>query len=181
MLVPQVSSPLLGLKVLGKRGSVRAGLFGWTPRKTVVHLKGKEMLTTVNRMLLCRKMTEIEADEFEFVKEVPKREKSRLRKIWDHFVDIKAVVSEHGMIIPVKLAADIAGVSRQRIHQLFEQGLLERVEFHGHPFVAEKSFVAWARSERVAGRHVDLPKTVSEKWRVGHGRPRDGSKPPKKG
>ena len=117
-------------------------------------------------------MTRSESLDFEFVKGLPVKEKSRWRKVVDHFTDVKAVVREHGMIIPVKLAADIAGVSKQRIHELLEGGQLKRVDFHGHPFVAENTFVEWAKSERKAGRPVNLPKSLAEKLQVGQGKPR---------
>lgn len=97
-------------------------------------------------------MITIEASEFPFVEELPKREKSRVMKLWDHFKEAKAIMAEKGMLVPVKLAGDIAGVSHQRILQLCQARTLERIELHGHPFITENSFVEWAKSERKAGR-----------------------------
>jgi len=110
-------------------------------------------------------MTETMASEFPFVEQLPKREKSRLLKLWDHFAEARALTKEHGMLVPVQLAASLAGVSNQRIHQLMEADQLKRVELNGHPFVTENSFVVWAQSERKNGRPFkDLAK--GETWKL---------------
>lgn len=84
--------------------------------------------------------------------DLPKREKSRLQKVWEHFAEVRAIAKEHGLLVPIALAADLAGVSRQRIDELCERGLVIRIELNGRPFVTENSFVAWAKSERQVGR-----------------------------
>jgi hypothetical protein len=121
-------------------------------------------------------MVKSETQDFPFVEELPKREKSRFTKLWDHFEEMRACVRLNGLLIPVKLAADIAGVSRQRISELFELGILVRVEFHGHPFVTETSFLTWAKTERKAGRPLNLPTSTADKFRAGFGKARKASK-----
>lgn len=92
------------------------------------------------------------ADEFPFVEGLPKREKSRLQKLWDHFQEVKEISAEKGILVPVRLASSLGGVSVQRIDQLCVVGKLERVYVDEHPFVTEQSLLAWARSERKSGR-----------------------------
>jgi len=94
----------------------------------------------------------VDLTEFPFVADMPKRERSRLRTIWDAFAEIKAITAEKGILIPLSLAASLGGVSRTRIYQLCDSGSLERVEFGKNGYVTESSFMSWVQSERKAGR-----------------------------
>lgn len=109
-------------------------------------------------------MFEAEATEFPFMAEVPKREKSKLARVWDHFKAVSAVVEQKGMLVPQHLAAELLGVSRQRIWVLANEGRLEGVELGGIRYVTEDSVIAFAKLERKAGRPVALPKTNREMW-----------------
>ena len=111
-------------------------------------------------------MTKSEALDFPFVDALPKREKGRFQKVWDHFQAIQRLVESTGMLIPSKLAADIAGISQQRIDQLMDAKVLEKVYYHGHPFVTQDSFLSWAKSERKAGRPLKTPGTMGAKVKM---------------
>lgn len=110
-------------------------------------------------MYLNPEMFNAEAIEFPFVKEIPKREKSRMGKLWEHFQEVKSKVAEVGMILPQDLAAELLGVSKQRVCELIELGRLEALVLHGHRWITERSFVALAQSERKAGRPPKVPST----------------------
>lgn len=99
-------------------------------------------------------MFEAEATEFPFMAEVPKSEKSKLAKVWDHFKAVSAVVEKKGMLVPQHLAAELLGVSRQRIWVLANEGRLEGIELGGIRYVTEDSVIAFAKLERKAGRPV---------------------------
>jgi hypothetical protein len=90
--------------------------------------------------------------DFPFVAELPKREKSRLAKIWEAFQEVKAIQATEGCLIPDSVAATLLEVSRVRVEQLCDDGKLKRVMWHGRRFVTENSLVQHARSERKAGR-----------------------------
>jgi len=90
--------------------------------------------------------------EFPFVADLPKREKTKLASLWDNFQEIKTVTEAHGMLVPVSLAAELLGISRQRIHELMEAGRLQRVEFRGRAYMTEDQLHEYARAERKAGR-----------------------------
>jgi len=90
--------------------------------------------------------------EFPFVEQFPKREQNKLERLWEGFENMKAVVEKHGLLVPPQLAADLLGVSRQRVHQLMEQGRMKRVEVLGQVFITEDDLHAFARSERKNGR-----------------------------
>lgn len=109
-------------------------------------------------------MFEAEATEFPFMAQVPKREKSKLARVWDHFKAVSAVVEEKGMLVPQHLAAELLGVSRQRIWVLANEGRLEGIELGGIRYVTEDSVIAFAKLERKAGRPVELPKNNREMW-----------------
>jgi hypothetical protein len=104
--------------------------------------------------------------DFPFVEELPKREKSRLAKLWDHLAEVRAIQREHGMPIPVKFAADLAGVSHQRIMQIVEDGRLVVIEMQGHRYITENSFVEWAKSERKHGRPLKVVASNKELWKA---------------
>jgi excisionase family DNA binding protein len=95
--------------------------------------------------------------EMPFMATVPKREKSKLVKLWDHFNELKAITAEKGMLIPQHYAAQVLGISRQRVHVLVNDGRIEAVEVGGCRYVTEESVVAYAHSERKAGRPVEVP------------------------
>jgi hypothetical protein len=99
-------------------------------------------------------MEQAETLDFPFVVALPKREKSRVVSFWESFDELRKASKQHGFLMPVKFAADLANVSRQRIDELVADGVIERVEVQGHPFITENSFVAWAQRERQRGRPV---------------------------
>lgn len=95
---------------------------------------------------------EITINEFPFVSQLPKREKSRYEIFWERLQRTKAELDKHGPCWPVAIAASVLGVSKQRIHQLMDAGQLVRVDVEGHPYIPEESIFEFARTERKAGR-----------------------------
>jgi len=103
-------------------------------------------------------VTEIAIAEFPFVQELPKREKGKLQTLWDRYAELRNLSEEHGMLIPCAFAAELAGVSRQRIFNLCEQGDLVSVNIGPRQrFITEASFVKWATGERKNGRPFKAP------------------------
>lgn len=100
-------------------------------------------------------MFEAVAHEFPFVDDLPKREKSRWAKLWEQFQTARALTAEHGIILPQAAAAQLLGVSRQRVFQLVEEGRLQTLELAGCRYVTEKSIIAHAEAERRSGVHLN--------------------------
>ena len=100
--------------------------------------------------------------DFPFVAELPKREKSKVGKLWDQLQEMNAIVQEKGMLLQPSLCAELCGVSRQRIYELIEAGRFEMVQFGKHRLITESSVIAYARAERKAGRPLKLPETKAE-------------------
>ena len=112
---------------------------------------------------------EAQIAEFPFVAEMPKREKSKLVKVWELFEQVKREQERVGVLVhPVHCAA-LLGVCRQRVYQLIQDGRLERIDFGGHQMITERSMLKFCASERKAGRPC-LPENAAEMvkrtWRV---------------
>ena len=97
-------------------------------------------------------MFEATGFDFPFLADLPKREKSKVVKVWETFEELSRVTAIEGMLIPQSFAAKILDVSRQRVYELSGEGRLKVVPVNGHLFVTEKSVVAYATSERKSGR-----------------------------
>ena len=94
--------------------------------------------------------------DFPSVVEMPKREKSKWRKLWDDFHELNAFQAEHGGLLPRTMAARLLDVHPTRIDQLIEDGRLVSKKFNGRVFVSENSFVAYGQSERKVGRPLKV-------------------------
>jgi len=108
----------------------------------------------------------IEAEDFPFVQDLPKRKQSLVERVWDRLKAFDAVVKEKGPVVTTRFAASLLGVSKQRIDQLMDAKKLERVDVDEHPFITQASIIELARSERKNGRPFKLPTTIREKWKV---------------
>jgi hypothetical protein len=127
---------------------------------------GQEKLAKLQRIGFPPAMSQALSAEFPFVENLPKREKSKLRKVWEELETLRQVSAEKGQLLPMAFAAKLAGVSRQRIYDLCEAGRLESVQINGHPFVTENSLVEWVKTERKAGRPPKVPQTMGEMVKV---------------
>jgi hypothetical protein len=106
----------------------------------------------------------LDLGEFPFVAELPKREKRAVVTAWDMWQEAKELIAAKGNLIPLTLAADLGGVSKQRISDLVRAGRLERVALGNHVFVTESSLLSWVRSERKPGR--PWPSTIGDRLKT---------------
>jgi len=79
---------------------------------------------------------------------LPKRVKTQ----WEELNELCDIVDAHGPIIPCAVAAKLLNVSRQRVYQLIEAGLLVPVEFAGSRWLTEKQIRAFVELDRDSGR-----------------------------
>lgn len=96
-------------------------------------------------------MIESEALDFPFVKSLPKRDKKKAVSMWEAFQELQRLTEKHGMLMPVRFAARILGVSVQRVYDLMNEDRLGFVKADGKIFVTGDSVTAYAKSERKAG------------------------------
>ncbi len=101
-------------------------------------------------------------NEFPFVEQLPKREKSKLRKLWDVIGEMSDLVEKEGMMIPAPMAAKALGISRQRLHVLVQERRLQVILFHGHHYITEKALVEFAKEERKTGRPINPPEKFKD-------------------
>jgi hypothetical protein len=105
-------------------------------------------------------MFEAAVSEFPFVEALPKREKSKLVRVWDTLKEMAAVVEREGNLVPVNLTCKLLDVSRTRIDQFCAAGRLRRLTIAGHVFITENSIIECAQDERKGGRPLNVPTTV---------------------
>ena len=70
---------------------------------------------------------------------------------------LRSYVSEslrHGFLVPIYLAAEALEVSRQRVHQLIDDGQLAAVECGGRKFIPADALDLFLTEERKTGIHV---------------------------
>lgn len=104
--------------------------------------------------------------DFPFVEALPKREKSRFAKLWDHLREVRAVQSKVGEVIPQGFVADLLGLSTQRIGQFLDEGRLEGVSIHGRRYVTVRSIEQFAQVERKNGRPVKGAVSNKDVWKA---------------
>jgi len=95
---------------------------------------------------------EAAVNEFPFVEALPKREKSKLAKVWDMVNHLKEAQARQGTLLPLTLAAKALDLSRTRVEQVVADGRLKRVEVDGHVFLTLDSVIEFASTERKNGR-----------------------------
>jgi len=97
-------------------------------------------------------MFEATADEFPFVEDLPKREKSRWQKYCDAMAEFAEVSRQEGGLVHVSMAANFLNVSRTRIDELCNAGILKRFSFGGHVVISVRSLKERAESKLLKGR-----------------------------
>lgn len=90
--------------------------------------------------------------EFPFVSKLARKEKSKVARLMDVLAELEKVTNEKGPVMPQALAADILGVSTQRVGQILDDGRLEGVQVGRCRFVIVSSFKEFAKEERKTGR-----------------------------
>jgi len=97
-------------------------------------------------------MFEATANEFRFVQDLPKRQKSKLQSWWDEYAEYLELNRQECGLVTVTHAARALSVSRSRIDQLVEAGILRRFEFSGVTVISVSSIKERLQSERHNGR-----------------------------
>lgn len=101
--------------------------------------------------------------DFPFVETMPKRERSKVRTLWDRMIEVHEISKTHGQHWPVHVAAEALGISRQRIHQLINDGRFTPLVVNGRNYISMASIQAYAESERSMGRGVKPSKLTWQK------------------
>jgi predicted XRE-type DNA-binding protein len=65
----------------------------------------------------------------------------------------------HGGLLPQSFVATILGVSRQRVHQLVEEGTFSHWTFYGMKWLSQEEVMSFARLNRQQGENQYKPST----------------------
>jgi hypothetical protein len=114
-------------------------------------------LANLTRLLYLRTVADVLTSEFPgFAEAYPKREKSKLARLWDMVSQMTDATSADGMLIPLSMAAKLLDLSRSRVDDIVRDGRLRRVTIDSHAFITENSIREFASVERKAGRPVKV-------------------------
>lgn len=101
---------------------------------------------------------------------VPKKERSK----WQELSAMAETVAAVGPLVPLPVAAVLLDLSRQRVHQLVNEGTLRSWEFCGHKYVAGHDVRDFFELDRPEGTFGDLH--AKEIWRRTRGGVKEGRK-----
>ena len=65
----------------------------------------------------------------------------------------------HGGLVPMSAVATILGVSRQRVHQLVDEGTFKHWTFYGMKWLSQEEVVSFAKLNRPKGENQYSPST----------------------
>jgi len=83
------------------------------------------------------------------------------------FADVKEfvrIINLHGGLVPMSAVGTILGVSRQRVHQLADEGTFSVYEFYGMKWLLEKEVISFGRLKRAAGENQHEP-SKKQMWK----------------
>lgn len=111
-------------------------------------------------------MFEADAIEFPFLADVPKAP-SKLQRVLEVSKKLSKAIDVHGDLVPRDIVAKVVGISRQRVHQLVEEGKITQVDIDGYLFVTQASLVEWVKEERKGGRPPKIRgETLGDAWKA---------------
>jgi hypothetical protein len=95
--------------------------------------------------------------------ERPKTKKGVL----DDLREFLRITKQRGGLVPISAVATVLGVSRQRVHQLADEGTFSVFTFYGMKWLLEEEVVSFAKLNRSAGENQFKP-SAKEMWKVSH-------------
>ncbi len=92
--------------------------------------------------------------------DVPKEEKSTgVRGVMEDIRGFVRLTKLHGGLVPQSAVGTILGVSRQRVHQLVQEGTFSHWTFYGMKWLSQKEVVSFAKLNRQEGENQYRPST----------------------
>jgi len=87
------------------------------------------------------------------------------RGVLDDVKEFVRLTKLHGGMLPISMVAVFLGVSRQRVHQLVDEGTFSVFEFYGMKWLLEKEVVPFAQLNRKAGEN-QFRLNAKEMWKA---------------
>ena len=93
-------------------------------------------------------------------------ERPKTRKgVFDDIKEFMRITKVRGGLVPMSAVATILGVSRQRVHQLADEGTFTVFEFYGMKWLLEEEVVSFGKLKRAAGENQHAP-SKKEMWKA---------------
>src|ERR1019366_2909803 len=83
------------------------------------------------------------------------------------FADVREfirIVKLHGGLVPMSAVGTMLGVSRQRVHQLADEGTFTVYEFYGMKWLLESEVISFGKLKRAAGENQYEP-SKKQMWK----------------
>src|ERR1017187_3646905 len=74
------------------------------------------------------------------------------------------IIKLHGGLVPLSAVGTILGVSRQRVHQLADEGTFAVYEFYGMKWLLESEVISFGKPKRAAGENQYEP-SKKQMWK----------------
>ena len=94
-----------------------------------------------------------------------KKKKLRLLSFLDDWREFSRISKLQGGLVPQSVVATILGVSRQRVHQLIEEGTFSHWDFYGKKWLSQEDVVSFAKLNRKTGENQFKP-SAKELWKA---------------
>jgi hypothetical protein len=85
--------------------------------------------------------------------------------IIDALREFRAVSAREGGLVPYAGAATVLGVSKQRVHDLVNEGTLRAIEQFGKKWLSANELESFVKLQRQSGRPWREP-SIKEQWRA---------------
>jgi hypothetical protein len=99
--------------------------------------------------------------------------------VLDVFRNLRAITSREGGLLPFASAATVLGVSKQRVHDLVNEGTLHPIDLLGKKWLSANELESFVKLERQSGRPWNEP-SIKEQWRAAFDGAKDPAPPGKK-
>jgi hypothetical protein len=96
---------------------------------------------------------------------IAKEEKSTgVRGVFEDIREFARLTKLHGGLVPQSTVATILGVSRQRVHQLVQEGTFNHWTFYGMKWLSQQEVASFAKLNRQQGENQYRPST-KQMWK----------------
>jgi hypothetical protein len=87
-----------------------------------------------------------------------------IRGMLDDVREFAKLTKLHGGLVPMSAVATILGVSRQRVHQLVDEGTFTHWTFYGMKWLSQEEVISFAKLNRPKGENQYTP-SVKRMWK----------------
>ena len=77
--------------------------------------------------------------------------------VFDDIKEFVKTIKLHGGLVPMSQVATVLGLSRQRVHQLADEGTFTVYHFYGMKWLLQKEVISFGKLQRQAGENQHEP------------------------